>query len=187
MENDITKALEVLKKGGTIIYPTDTIWGIGCDATNEEAVEKTYLLKQRPDTKSMLVLIAEFSALTKYVESVPQAASKIIAESKKPVTIIYPAAKNIAQNLISSDGTIGIRITKDEFCSELIRRFKKPIVSTSANISGEPHPANFSYISQLLLQQADYVVEWRSKEQSKPAPSRIVKITESGEVIIIRD
>jgi L-threonylcarbamoyladenylate synthase len=186
MNNDINKALEVLKSGGVILYPTDTIWGIGCDATNAEAVKRIYEIKQREDCKSMLVLIENPNRLNSYVDEVPEIAWDLIEANDKPMTLIYPGAKNLAPNLINSDGTIGIRITNEEFTQNLIQRFKKPIVSTSANISGEPSPANFAEINEKLKELVDYVVEYRQDDIEKASASSIIKIGVGGEIQILR-
>jgi L-threonylcarbamoyladenylate synthase len=150
MNSEIHKIIEILNGGGIILYPTDTIWGIGCDATNRSAVEKVYNIKQREDTKAMLVLIESQMRLQQYITEVPEIAYQLIEVSDKPLTIIYPGAKNLAQNLIGMDGSVGIRIPNDEFCQQLLARFKKPIVSTSANISGTISPVIFSEITDLI-------------------------------------
>lgn len=186
MQDDIKKACEVLRKGGIILYPTDTIWGIGCDATNEEAVKRIYGLKQRDDSKSMLVLLDNPAKLQTYIKDVPDIAWDLIDLTDKPLTIIYDGAKNLAANLIAEDGSIGIRITAEKFSMELCRQFRKPIVSTSANISGEPSPASFSQIGQTIRDGVDYIVAYRQKEQSKAQPSGIVKLTKDGSIQIIR-
>lgn len=186
MQDDIKKACDILKKGGIILYPTDTIWGIGCDATNEEAVKRIYELKQRDDSKSMLVLLDNPAKLQAYVKDVPDIAWDLIDLSDKPLTIIYDGAKNLASNLIAPDGSIGIRITAETFSMELCRQFRKPIVSTSANISGEPSPASFSQIGQFIREGVDYIVTYRQKEQRKVQPSGIVKLGKDGSIIIIR-
>ena len=186
MNDDLLKALETLQNGGVILYPTDTIWGIGCDATNADAVKKIYQLKKREDSKSMLVLMENVNLLERYVEEVPEIAYDLIELTEKPMTIIYPAAKNLAANLIAEDGSIGIRITTEEFTRRLIQRFKKPIVSTSANISGEKSPANFSEISQQVIKAVDYVVEYRQDEFEPASPSSIVKLGVGGEIQILR-
>lgn len=187
MNKDIIKAIEILNSGGIILYPTDTIWGIGCDATNPEAVAKIYELKKRADSKSMLVLMDNINSLGRYMEEVPEMAYDLIELSEKPITIIYPDAKNIASNLIAEDGSLGIRVTYEKFSAELIRRFRKPIVSTSANISGEPSPQNFSEISEEIKSGVDYVVEFRQKEMNNPAPSSIIKLGVGGEIQILRN
>lgn len=186
MNEDIKKALEVLKQGGIILYPTDTIWGIGCDATNEEAVEKLYAIKQRDRSKSMLVLLDNPGKLQGYIQDVPDIAWDLIDLSEKPLTIIFNDAKNLAPNLISSNGTIGIRITNEDFSRNLCMRFRKPIVSTSANIAGQEAPQNFSDIDQDLIDLVDYVVEYRQNEQNKQTPSSIIKLGSNGEIDVIR-
>lgn len=186
MQNDIKKALEVLQNGGVILYPTDTIWGIGCDATNEKAVQRIYELKKREDSKSMLVLMENINFLSRYVEEVPGIAYDLIEVTEKPMTIIYPGAKNLAKNLIAQDGSIGIRVSSEEFTRQLIQRFKKPIVSTSANISGEPSPAFFDEISPEIIDAVDYVVEYRQDDHTPKEPSSIVKLGVGGEIQILR-
>lgn len=186
MHNDLKKALEVLHSGGIILYPTDTIWGIGCDATNEEAVKRIYAIKKREDSKSMLVLMENMNALERYVEEVPEIAYDLIEVTDKPMTIIYSGAKNLAKNLIAQDGSIGIRLTNEDFTRQLIQRFKKPLVSTSANISGEPSPAFFDEISPKIIEAVDYVVEYRQDDRTPTNPSSIIKLGVSGEIQIIR-
>lgn len=187
MEEDIKKACEILSKGGIIVYPTDTIWGIGCDATNEEAVKKIYAIKQRADSKSMLVLLDSSAKLDYYISDLPDIALDLIEISGKPLTIIYSGAKNLASNLIAEDGSIGIRITQESFSKELCRRFKKPIVSTSANISGKPSPANFSEIELAIISAVDYVVNYRQDDLTKSKPSSIIKLDTGGVLKIIRE
>jgi L-threonylcarbamoyladenylate synthase len=186
MVDDIKKALEVLKRGGVILYPTDTIWGIGCDATNAEAVKRVYEIKKRNDRKSMLILLGNSSYLSFYVQLVPEIAYQLIDVTDQPLTIIYPGAKNLAPNLIAEDGSIGIRITDDEFCIQLLSRFKKPLVSTSANVSNSVSPANFSEINQEIIDSVDYVVTWRQDDYTKRQPSGIIKLGKNGEVEVIR-
>ena len=186
MEEDIKTALTVLEAGGTILYPTDTIWGIGCDATNPEAVKKVYEIKKRKDTKNMLVLIDITGRIIQYVKEVPETARDMIEVSENPITIIYPNAINLAPNLLNLDGSIGIRVTRDEFCKSLISRFKKPIVSTSANLSSEEYPNNFKEINEKILKGVDYVVKWRQKELTCFSVSSIVKLELNGEIKIIR-
>ena len=158
MKDEINKCLEVLENGGIILYPTDTIWGIGCDATNEEAVKKIYALKRREETKSMLLLVDKPERILSYIKEMPELAWNLIEYTEKPLTIIYPGAKNLAKNLIGEDGTIGIRVSSNEFNKKLIERFKKPIVSTSANISGETSPTCFAEISDELKSSVEYCV-----------------------------
>jgi L-threonylcarbamoyladenylate synthase len=186
MHEDINVSIQVLKKGGVILYPTDTIWGIGCDATNPEAVNKIYAIKERSDTKGMLVLLDDVTALQRYLHEVPEIAWDLIEISDEPLTIIFPGAKNLADNLVSSDGTIGIRVVRDEFCRNLIRQFRKPIVSTSANISGKSWPENFDDIDPVLLHRVDYIVKWRQGDHIKGKPSAILKLGIRGEIEIIR-
>jgi len=187
MHNDIKKALEVLKTGGVILYPTDTIWGIGCDATNTEAVSRVYEIKKREDSKAMLVLMENPNRLNSYVDEVPEIALDLIDVTDKPMTIIYSGAKNLAKNLINSDGSIGIRITEEAFTQQLIQRFRKPIVSTSANISREAPAQNFSEISQEIIDAVDYVVEYRQDEMTKAQASSIIKIGTDWGIKVIRE
>jgi len=186
MHDDIKKALEVLKSGGIILYPTDTIWGIGCDATNEKAVEKIYKIKNREDSKSMLVLMENPALLERYVTEVPEIAWDLIEIATTPLTIIFSKAKNLAKNLIAEDGSIGIRFTKEAFSSQLLQRFRRPLVSTSANISGEKSPAYFDEISEEIRNQVDYVVEYRQDDNTPSQPSSIIKLGVGGQIEIIR-
>ncbi len=186
MNDDIEKALEVLKKGGVILYPTDTIWGLGCDATNEQAVDRIYKIKQRDDSKSMLILLEDVGRLASYINDVPSVAYDLIDANDQPMTIIYPQAKNLAKNLLAEDKSVGIRITSDEFCRKLLYRFRKPLVSTSANISGAPSPGVFSEIKPEVVSAVDYVVKWRQNDRSKNQPSSIIKVGVGGEIKIIR-
>ena len=186
MQDDIKKALEVLKNGGIILYPTDTIWGIGCDATNENAVQKIYGLKKRADSKSMLVLMENPALLDRYVDDVPEIAWDLVEVASTPLTVIYPNAKNLAKNLIAEDGSVGIRFTKEAFTTQLLQRFRKPIVSTSANISGEKSPAFFAEISEEIKSQVDYIVEYRQNDNTPTQPSSIIKLGAGGRIDIIR-
>ena len=185
LKEEVRKACEILKNGGIILYPTDTIWGIGCDATNEAAVKRVYELKLREDSKAMLVLLDDVGKLASYVE-VPDVAYELLEVNDKPMTIIYPNAKNLAKNLIAQDRTIGIRITSEAFTKALLYRFRKPIVSTSANISGEPSPKCFAEISDAVKSVVDYVVDFRQEETTNPAPSSIIKLDVGGKIQIIR-
>ena len=175
-----------LKKGNTILYPTDTVWGIGCDATNFEAVKKVYKLKQREESKALICLVSDVKMLEKYIENIPEAAYQIIELSQKPTTIIYDNPIGFANNLIAEDNTIAIRIPKDEFCQKLIQQFRKPIVSTSANIAGQPTPKSFKEISDAVLKGVDYVVNLQN-EKINDKPSTIIKLSNNGEVKIIRE
>ncbi len=187
MHNDIKKALDILKNGGIILYPTDTIWGIGCDATNVEAVKRIYEIKKREDSKSMLVLMENPNRISSYVDDVPEIALDLLEVTNKPTTIIYSNAKNLAENLINSDGSIGIRITAEEFTQQLIQRFRKPIVSTSANVSGASPAQNFIEIDQDIIDAVDYVVEYRQNDFTKAQASSIIKIGDDWSVQIIRE
>ncbi len=184
--DDLKKAVEVLRQGGVILYPTDTVWGLGCDATNPEAVKRIFNIKQREDVKSMLILIENPNMLNSYVREVPEVAWQLIEVTDKPLTIIYPGAKNLASNLIASDGSIGIRVTTETFTEHLIQRFRRPIVSTSANISGKPTPQCFDEIGEEIQSAVDYVVQYRQDDRSKNSPSSILKLGVGGEIQIIR-
>lgn len=185
-EDDLKSALNALKSGGVILYPTDTIWGIGCDSTNPEAVERIFKIKQRTDSKSLIILTDNVNRIAQYVKYVPEIAYELIDVTDTPITIIYPDAKNLAQNLIASDGSVGIRVCSDDFCCELIRRFRKPIVSTSANISNNPSPSTFYDISQEIIGSVDYVVVHRQNDLEKKTASSIIKIEANGAIKIIR-
>jgi L-threonylcarbamoyladenylate synthase len=186
MHDDIKKALEVLKAGGVILYPTDTIWGIGCDATNEKAVERIYKIKKREDSKSMLLLMENPALLERYVDEVPEIAWDLVEVATTPLTVIYPNAKNLAKNLIAEDGSIGIRFTKEAFTTQLLQRFRRPLVSTSANISGEKSPAFFHEIPEEIKNQVDFIVEYRQNETTPAQPSSIIKLGIGGRIDIIR-
>jgi len=186
MKEDIQRAAEVLLNGGVILYPTDTIWGLGCDPTDKDAVNRIYNIKKRDDTRSMLVLVDSTNQLMNYVDMVPDLAFDLIDLSENPITIIYSGAKNFATNLISSDGSIGIRISRDLFNLRLINKFKKPIVSTSANISGNKAPGTFKEINQEIIDSVDYVVNWRQEETKPSIPSSIIKLGIKGEIKILR-
>lgn len=185
--DDVRKAVKVMADGGIILYPTDTIWGIGCDATNSEAVAKIYTLKKRIESKSMLVLVDSEAMLERSVENVPEVAWQLIDAAVHPITIIYDhASKDIAPNLVGPDGSLGVRITGERYSSELCRRLRRPIVSTSANVSGTPSPKFFSQISAELLNGVDYVAEYRRNDTSSVKPSNIIKLSDSGIVKVIR-
>lgn len=186
INDDIRKACEVMEKGGVILYPTDTIWGIGCDATNEEAVKRVFDIKHRADSKAMLVLIDTPSKLNYYVKEMSDVAWDLIELADKPMTIIYDGARNLAPNLLAEDGSVGIRVTNEPFSKQLCQRFRKAIVSTSANISGTPSPANYSEISDEIKQAVDYIVESRREENLDSKPSSIVKLSAKGVIKIIR-
>ena len=184
--DDIRQALEVMKKGGIILYPTDTVWGIGCDATNPDAVDRVSQLKRRESSQSMLVLMENPNLLNSYLEEVPEVAWDLIEVADKPLTIVYSGAKNLAANLIAEDGSIGIRITGEAFTQQLIQRFRRPIVSTSANISGEPAPAFFDEVSPEIIDGVDYVVQYRQDERMPSVPSGVIRLGLGGEIQILR-
>jgi len=180
------KVLDVLGSKKTILYPTDTVWGIGCDATIEEAVAKIYEIKEREESKSLIILVSSLEMLQKYVKVVPVKVLEILKEVNKPTTIVYNNPRGLASNVIAKDGTVAIRIVKDTFCKRLIEKLGKPIVSTSANISGEPTPQSFSEIGDVILEAVDYVVNLRKKEKAT-ATSKILRINDLGEVEVIRE
>lgn len=186
MEKEIQSALEVLRTGGTILYPTDTVWGIGCDATNTKAVEKVFAAKERPGAKSMIVLVDSEQMLNRYVNEVPAQAWDLIEASERPMTIVYDGVRGLAPALYADDRSAAIRLIKDPFCAKLIHKLGKPLVSTSANLSGEPAPAGFSSISNKIISNVDHVVNWRQEEQINSLPSSIVRLKNNGEVQVIR-
>ena len=186
MMDEIKKACEIMRQGGLILYPTDTVWGIGCDATNEEAVRKVYALKQREDSKAMLVLVDNAVKIDFYVKEVPPVAWDLLEVATNPLTIIYSGARNLAPNLLADDGSVGIRVTEEEFSKQLCFHFRRAIVSTSANISGEPSPRNFAEISEEVKNAVDYIVHYRQSDKQKRKPSSIIKLGPTGEIQIIR-
>lgn len=187
MQDEVNKAITFLSNAKTIMYPTDTIWGIGCDATNSKAVEKIYHIKQRVESKSLIILLETKEKLDNYVKNVPDIAYDLIDSMITPLTIIYPHAINLAKNLIAKDGSIAIRIIRDEFCKELINGFGKPIVSTSANISGEASPIVYNKISRNITDKVDYIVNLYRNTVNMTKPSRIIKLDERGGFKIIRE
>ena len=186
MEDDIKKACEIMEKGGIILYPTDTIWGIGCDATNEDAVKRVYEIKKRIDSKALIVLVDKPVKVEFYVREVPEIAWNLIDVADKPLTIVYPNARNLATNVLADDGSVGIRITQETFSRKLCERFRKAIVSTSANISGQPAPTNFNEISDEIKQAVDYVVTYRQDDPYQPSPASVIWIGEGGVIKILR-
>ena len=186
LQDEVKKAVEVMRNGGVILYPTDTVWGIGCDATNEEAVKRVYEIKRRSDSKALICLVDSEARLTRYVRRVADVTWDMIELATKPLTVIYDNATGLAPNLLAEDGSVGIRITKEEFSKELCFRFQKPIVSTSANISGEPTPQTFDEISDEIKNAVDYVVKYSQRCKEKHQPSSIIKINADGEFTIIR-
>lgn len=185
-EEDLKNSIKVLREGGVILYPTDTIWGLGCDATNQQAVEKIFSIKARSDSKSLIVLVDGVAMLERFVDTIPEVVYELIDVSDTPLTIVYPAGKNLAPQVISSDGSIGIRICHDIFCSELIKRLRKPLVSTSANRSGEPSPLTFSEIDKGITDKVDYAVSYRRDDDTRHSPSPIIRVDKNGVIKIIR-
>ena len=184
-EAEVERALEVMRDGGIVLYPTDTIWGIGCDATNEEAVKKIFELKKRPGEKSMIVLVADEKDILRHVTQPDPGVFDYLKTTSKPTTVIYDGAIGFADNLIGSDGSVAIRICQNEFCRHLIKRFRKPIVSSSANISGESSPKNFSEINAEIKARVDYVVQFSQDDKTNAEPSSLIK-WQKGKVIILR-
>jgi len=182
----VEEAVKVLREGGVILYPTDTIWGLGCDAADPKAVEKVFQIKKRADSKSLIILVDGLEMLYRYVKEVPEIAAQLIEVNDKPLTIIYPGAINLAPNVIAEDGTVGIRVSDHPFCKRLISRFRKPIVSTSANISGENSPASFHSISKEIEDAVDWIADPIFEDGSTGKPSSIIKLGLSGEIKIIR-
>lgn len=183
---DIRNAVEVLKQGGVILYPTDTIWGLGCDAQNEEAVRRIYEIKRREDSKALICLVDSANRLQRYFRRVPEVAWDLIEYADRPLTLVLDGAVNVAPNLVAEDGSLGMRVTKEEFSRQLCYRFQKAIVSTSANISGEPSPKSFYDIPEELKCQVDYIVQFARGRKSDGHPSSIIKLTEDGAVTVIR-
>jgi L-threonylcarbamoyladenylate synthase len=186
INDEIKKAFDTLQVGGIILYPTDTIWGIGCDATNSKAVEEIYKIKHRAQQQSFIILLDTADRIKEYVTQVPSIAYDLISQYVYPLTIIYPEAKNIAKNVIALDGSIAIRIVNELFCKTLIQRFGKPIVSSSANISGEAHPISFSVISKEIKSTVDYIVDWEHNIVREVNPSTIIRLFDNGTFDVIR-
>lgn len=186
LRTEIEKTLTVLKNGGVILYPTDTIWGLGCDATNEQAVAKINDIKGRAADKSFIILLDTDAKLQSYVNEVPDVAYDLVEYAENPLTLVFPGAKNLAKNVINADGSVGIRIAKHDFCQQLIQRFRKPITSTSANLSGEPAPAFFDEISEQIKEAVDYIVDWEQELRIPKKPSTIMKLAPGGQFSFIR-
>ncbi|MCD8288038.1 MAG: threonylcarbamoyl-AMP synthase [Porphyromonadaceae bacterium] len=186
MDNDIKKACEIMTQGGVILYPTDTIWGIGCDATNPKAVKRIYEIKHRIDSKAMIVLVDSMAKVDFYVREIPDTAWNLIEVADKPLTIIYPNGRNLAENVLAEDGSIGIRITQENFSKRLCQQFRKAIVSTSANISGQPAPTHFKEISEEIKSAVDYIVTYRQDDTSCAAPSSVIWLGKDGSLKILR-
>lgn len=186
LRDEVANAFKVLQEGGIILYPTDTIWGIGCDATNAEAIKKIYRLKQRDEAKSMVILLDNENKLESYVQEVNPLAYDLIEYAENPLTLVMPGAKNISPALIAADGSIAIRVTSHQFCQQLIQRLRKPLVSTSANISGKPSPQYFSQIDQEIIDGVDYVVDIDQHSKEIKTPSTIMKLAPDGRFEFIR-
>jgi len=184
--DDIRNALKTLRAGGVILYPTDTVWGLGCDATNSEAVKKIYSIKQRAANKSLIILVNSPSMLTRYVDNPPEVALQLAELTESPLTIVYDRGRSLAEGVASADGSVGVRICADPFCDELITAMRKPLVSTSANISGSDAPAIFDEISEELKRSVDYVCLWRQDDQSRAKASSVIKVSGNGVVKILR-
>ncbi len=183
---DIIKAIEVLRNGGIILYPTDTIWGLGADATNCSAVEKIFSIKQRDKSKSLIIFIDNEDKLFDYVEEVPPLTWELLKYADSPLTIVFPKGKNVCSSILAEDGSIAIRIPKDDFSHNLVRSFGKPIISTSANFSGKMPPVNFLDIDEDLIKKVDYVVKWKQSDRNRAKPSKIIKLGYNNEFKIIR-
>ena len=185
-EEDIKESLNTLRQGGILLYPTDTIWGFGCDPANEAAVNKIFKIKSRGESKSLIILVDGLSMIERYVTEIPEIVYELADVSDTPLTIIYPKGKNLAKGVCSEDGSVAIRICHDEFCRELINRFRKPIVSTSANFSGSSSPGNFSEVEKTLIDKVDFVVKHRQSDRSKSLVSPVIKVNSDGTFKIIR-
>ena len=183
--DEVNESLAVLKRGGLLLYPTDTIWGIGCDATNADAIDKIYALKKRPESKALICLVSDLKMLNQFVEQIPEVAYTILKYADQPTTIIYDDPIRIAENLVAEDNTLGIRIVQDEFCKALIRKLGKPLVSTSANISGEKTPMRFPEISNEVLEGVDYIVNLQRKHKSTKS-STVIRLSNDGQVKVLR-
>jgi len=185
-DTEVEKALTILRNGGVILYPTDTVWGLGCDAENKNAIEKIYKIKKRPDHKAMIILVAGERDVMQYVAAPDPAVFDFIEEQKRPTTIIYEQAIGLPENLSGEDGSIAIRIVRDDFCRHLIKRLRRPLVSTSANISGMPAPKNFREVSKEIMEAVDHVVQWRQDDQTESQPSQVIKWDNDGKRTVIR-
>ncbi len=185
-KDEVAKALKVIQDGGIILYPTDTIWGIGCDATNTEAVKKIFALKQREEAKSMIILVDSDNKLQSYVQEVPDIAYDLIEFAENPLTLVMPGAKNISPALIAADGSVGVRVVKHPFCEQLIQRLRKPLVSTSANISGQPSPQHFGEVSAEIIEGVDYVVDLEQHDNTAKKPSTIMRLAPDGRFEFLR-
>jgi len=186
LKDEVAKALKVIQEGGIILYPTDTIWGLGCDATNTDAVKKIFALKQRDEAKSMIILLDTENKLESYIQEVPSIAYDLIEYAENPLTLVMPGAKNISPALMAADGSVGIRVAKHDFCQQLIQRLRKPLVSTSANISGKPSPQTFDEIDQEIINGVDYIVDLEQHNTGNKKPSTIMRLNPDGQFEFIR-
>lgn len=186
LQEEVAKTLDVLRKGGSILYPTDTIWGLGCDATNTRAIKRLQRIKQRSDNKHFIILLDGTDRLREYVKLIPEAAWDLYQQIQTPLTIVFPDARNLSKLVIGKDRTVGIRIPRDDFALELVRQFGKPVISTSANLSGDPSPMFFRDINPVLLQEVDYVVDFHRDRIQETKPSTIIRLHENGEFEVIR-
>ncbi len=186
LQEEVAKTLDVLRKGGSILYPTDTIWGLGCDATNTRAIKRLQKIKQRSDNKHLIILLDGTDRLQEYVRLIPEAAWDLYQQIQTPLTIVFPDARNLSKLVIGKDRTVGIRIPRDDFALELVRQFGKPVISTSANLSGDPPPMFFRDINPVLLQEVDYVVDFHRDRIQETKPSTIIRLHENGEFEVIR-
>jgi len=185
-EDDIKNCIRALQQGGTILYPTDTVWGIGCDALDEAAVEKVFAVKQRPKEKSMIILLADARDILQYVAAPPPDIIAIVEQFEKPTTVIYENALGFPENVAGHDGSLAIRVTTDPFCKALIKRYRRPIVSTSANISGQPTPTTFKMVADDIIHGVDYAVKYRQDDDEVKEPSRLVKMDDEGNIVVLR-
>ncbi|MBO5455562.1 MAG: threonylcarbamoyl-AMP synthase [Muribaculaceae bacterium] len=186
LQNDISKAVSVMKRGGVILYPTDTVWGIGCDATSSDAVRRVYEIKRRSDSKALISLVSDIDMLERFVGNVPLSVADFLEKSDRPTTVVYPSCRLLAPELLADDGSAGIRVTSEIYSRGLCQELGVPVVSTSANISGEPAPALFSEISDEIISAVDYVADFRRDDSTVSAPSRVVKLNSDGSFIILR-
>lgn len=187
IDEDIKLACETLKKGGIILYPTDTVWGIGCDATRSDAVKRIFTIKHRADNKALIVMIGDERNLDRYVDDVPEIAYELSELSDRPITIVYDKGRNLAPELLGEDGSVGIRVSHEEFSKRLCNAYRRPIVSTSANVSGAPTPVSFNEISNEIKSQVDYIVTHRRDDKTKRKPSSVIKLSCDGTIKIIRN
>jgi len=185
-ENDIKNCIAAMQQGGTILYPTDTVWGLGCDAMNEAAVDKIFAIKQRPKEKSLIILLADARDIIQYVAAPPPDIIGMVEGFERPTTVIYENALGFPANVVNADGSIAIRVTTDPFCKALIKRLRSPLVSTSANISGRPTPAIFSMVEDAIITNVDYAVSYRRDDNTIHQPSRLVRISDDGSMTVIR-